>query len=299
MNSLWVDAQTSNLETSKFSSKEVELSRKKVGLALGGGYAWGLAHIGVLQVLKDEGIPIDMIAGTSIGAFVGAFYASRGNISRIEKVANNLTRARLLSLVDLTFPKTGLIGGNRLKSWGKSIFGRDIKFKDLRTPFACVATDIMTGREVVIKDGSVMEAVRASFSVPGLFSVVKREGKYLVDGSLVNPVPVNTLKNMGAEFIIAVNVFPNVSATDKTYWTGKKGRGGLKGPNLIEVLIQSTFIGSNSMVKTALTSADLVIEPQLATIGPVDFHRARECILQGELAAEDSLAELKRQLQII
>jgi len=283
-------------ETGKSKLEKVKLGRKKIGLALGGGYAWGLAHIGVLRVLKDEGIPIDMIAGTSIGAFIGAFYAARGNITRIEKVANNLTRARLLSLVDLTFPKTGLIGGYRLKSWGKSIFGRDIKFKDLQIPFACVATDIVTGREVVIKEGSVMEAVRASFSVPGLFSVVKREGKYMVDGSLVNPVPVSTLKDMGAEFIIAVNVFPNVGAKDKTYWTGKKGRGGLKGPNLIEVLIQTTFVGSNSMVKTALESADLVIEPQLATIGPVDFHRGRECILQGELAAEDRIANLKRQL---
>jgi len=283
-------------ETGKSKLEKVKLGRKKIGLALGGGYAWGLAHIGVLRVLKDEGIPIDMIAGTSIGAFIGAFYAARGNITRIEKVANNLTRARLLSLVDLTFPKTGLIGGYRLKSWGKSIFGRDIKFKDLQIPFACVATDIVTGREVVIKEGSVMEAVRASFSVPGLFSVVKREGKYLVDGSLVNPVPVSTLKDMGAEFIIAVNVFPNVGAKDKTYWTGKKGRGGLKGPNLIEVLIQTTFVGSNSMVKTALESADLVIEPQLATIGPVDSHRGRECILQGELAAEDRIANLKRQL---
>jgi len=274
----------------------VKLDRKKVGLALGGGYAWGLTHIGVLQVLKDEEIPIDMIAGTSIGAFIGAFYASRGNITRMEKIANNLTRARLLSLVDLTLPRTGLIAGYRLKSWGKSIFGRDIKFKDLKIPFACVATDIMTGREVVIKDGSVMEAVRASISIPGLFSVVHREGKYLVDGGLVNPVPVSTLKDMGAEFIIAVNVLPNISATDKTYWTGRKGRGGLKGPNLLEVLIQSTYMGSHSLIEIALKNADLVIEPQLAPIGPADFHRARECILQGELAAEDCIANLKRQL---
>ena len=272
------------------------MGRKKVGLALGGGYAWGLTHIGVLQVLKDEEIPIDMIAGTSIGAFIGAFYASRGNITRMEKIANNLTRARLLSLVDLTLPRTGLIAGYRLKSWGKSIFGRDIKFKDLKIPFACVATDIMTGREIVIKDGSVMEAVRASISIPGLFSVVHREGKYLVDGGLVNPVPVSTLKDMGAEFIIAVNVLPNISATDKTYWTGRKGRGGLKGPNLLEVLIQSTYVGSHSLIEIALKNADLVIEPQLAPIGPADFHRARECILQGELAAEDCIANLKRQL---
>jgi len=274
----------------------MELSRKKVGLALGSGSARGLAHIGVLRVLKEEGIPIDIIAGTSIGAVVGSLYALRRNITRIEETADKISWTRLLSLVDLTFNKTGLIGGQRIMAWAKSIIGRDVQFSDLLVPFACVATDIMTGQEVVINEGSVMEAVRASFSIPGLFSVAKWEGKYLVDGGLVNPVPISTVKNMGAEFIIAVNVMPDINDIDRTYWTGRKSRRGFKEPNIIEVLMQSIYIGSHPLVQTALESADIAIEPRVASIGPGDFHRARECILQGELAAEDCIPKLKRLL---
>ena len=129
----------------------MKLSRKKIGLVLGSGSARGLAHIGVLRVLKEEEIPIDMIAGTSIGAVVGGVYALRANISRIEKIASDINRMRLLSLMDFTLPKTGLVSGRRITAWGKSIIGRDIQFNDLKIPFACVATDIMTGKEIVIR----------------------------------------------------------------------------------------------------------------------------------------------------
>jgi len=274
----------------------VKLTRKKIGLALGSGSARGLAHIGVLRVLKEENIPIDMIAGTSIGAVIGSLYALRRNVTRIENIADSIDWTRLLSLVDLTLPKTGLIRGQRISTWAKSIIGRDIQFSDLEIPFACVATDIMTGQEIVINEGSVMEAVRASFSIPGLFSVAKREGRFLVDGGLVNPVPISTVKNMGAEFIIAVNVLPDVSNADNSYWRGREGRKGFKEPNIIEILMQSIYIGANPLVQTALKRADLAIEPQVASIGPGDFHRARECILQGELAAEDCIPKLKRLL---
>jgi NTE family protein len=271
------------------------LSRKKIGLALGSGSARGLAHIGVLKVLKAEGIPIDMIAGTSMGAVVGGLYALRRDITRIERLADEISWRRLLSLVDLTFHRTGLIRGQRVVAWAKSAIG-DVQFRDLEIPFSCVATDIMTGREVVINEGSVMEAVRASSSIPGLFSLAKWRGQYLVDGGLVNPVPINTVKNMGAEFIIAVNVLPDTSLGDKTYWKTRRGKTGFKEPNMIEVLMQSMYIGARPLVQSALTGADIVIEPQVASIGPGDFRRARECILQGELAAVDCVQQLKRVL---
>jgi NTE family protein len=272
------------------------MTRKKIGLALGSGAARGLAHIGVLRVLQEEGIPVDMIAGTSIGALVGALYAIRGNITRIEEIADHMSWKRLLSLVDITLPRTGLISGRRMQAWGKTLIGRDIQFSDLKIPFACIATDIMTGREIVLNEGSVMEAVRASISIPGVFSIAKHQGRYLVDGGLVNPVPVATLKNMGAEFIIAVNVLPDITATHETNWIGTKVKKGYQEPNIIEILMQSIYIGSHSLAQTALKNADSVIEPQVAYIGPADFHRARECILQGELAAEDCIPELKRRL---
>jgi NTE family protein len=272
------------------------LTVKRIGLALGSGSARGLAHIGVIRVLADAGIPIDMIAGTSIGAVVGGLYALRRDITRIEEAANEMSRARLFSLLDLTFRRTGLIRGRKITDWAKSVIGHDVQFKDLEIPFACVAADIMTGEEIVFKDGSVMEAVRASFSIPGLFSVAKLQGRYLVDGGIVNPVPVTTLRKMGAEFTIAVNVIPDMGATNSTLWAGRRSKRGFKEPNIAEVLMQSMYIESRPLVQTALKSADLVIEPQVASIGPGDFHRARECILQGKLAAADQVPKLQRIL---
>ena len=271
------------------------MGKKKVGLALGSGSARGLAHIGVLRVLRHHGIPVDMIAGTSMGAVVGSLYALRGNISRIEEIASSMTRMHVLSLVDLALPRTGLIAGQKITAWGKSLIGRDIQFSDLQTPFACVATDIMSGKEIVISEGSVLEAVRASISIPGIFSPAKRNGQYLVDGGLVNPVPVSTVKDMGADFIIAVNVMPDVGS-GKTRWMGEKSRTGFKPPNIVEVLMQSLYIGSYKLARTASEGADIVIEPQVGHIGPGEFHRAQECILEGELAAEDCMPKLKRLL---
>ena len=189
----------------------MELHGKKVGLALGGGAARGLAHIGVLDVLQKEGIPIDMIAGTSAGAVVGAIYAWNQDTARIKKEALEVNWRKVAPLIDPSLPKSGLIKGKKIKDLLASYIGGNIKFSDLKIPFACVATDIDTGEEVVIDQGSVPEALRASISIPGIFTVVKREGRYLVDGGLTNPVPVNVVKRMGADFIIAVNVIPDVS----------------------------------------------------------------------------------------
>jgi NTE family protein len=274
----------------------MESSRKKVGLALGSGAARGLAHIGVLRVLHQENIPIDMIAGTSIGAVIGALYALGRKIDRIEEAADSIDWKRLLSLLDITLPRTGLIGGKRILAWGKSVIGRDVQFSDLQIPFACVATDIMTGHEIVIDKGSVMDAVRASFSIPGVFSLVKQEGRYLVDGGLVNPVPVSTVRSMGAQIVIAVNVMPDITIMDHTRWMGEKSKAGIKEPNIIEILMQSIYIGSHSIVRTSLESADAAIEPKVASIGPAQFHRARECIIQGELAAEDWIPKIRHLL---
>jgi NTE family protein len=271
------------------------LIRKKVGLALGSGAARGLAHVGVLRVLRNHGIHVDMIAGTSIGAVVGASYAIEGNVSRIEEIAHGLSRIHVLSLVDLTLSRTGLIGGQKITAWGKSLIGRDIQFKDLKIPFACVATDIVSGNEIVICEGSVLQAVRSSISIPGVFSLVKREGKHLADGGLVNPVPVSTVKKMGAEFVIAVNVTPYAGA-DGSHWEGEKIRRGIRSPNIVEVLIQSVSIGSRLLARASSAGADIVIEPKVTDIGLGDFHRARECILRGELAAEDAMPQLNKLL---
>ncbi len=267
-----------------------EVRQSKVGIALGGGGARGLAHIGVLDVLEKEGIPIDMIAGTSAGAAVGALYAQGKETGLIKRLALDLSRKRLASLMDLALPRTGFIQGKKIKDLLKLVIGGDVDFSDLGIPFACIATDIMTGEEVVINHGSLLEGVRASISIPVIFTLVKRKGRYLVDGGLANPVPVNVLREMRADFIIAVNVIPDVRDRAAQLKNPKE-------PNIFNVVMQAIYITTYSAVKSSLGGADIVIEPQVADIAYGDFHRAEECILQGALAAQEALPEIKRRLK--
>jgi NTE family protein len=264
----------------------------KVGLALGGGYARGLAHIGVLEVLEREGIPVDMIAGTSIGALVGALYAIERNAALIKNQAMQLDSKGLASLVDLTLPKSGFIRGKRVTSLLRRFVG-DAQFEDLSIPLFCVATDIITGEEIVLNQGSVLEAVRASISIPIIFTVTRKDGRYLVDGGLVNPVPVSVLKRMGADFIIAVDVTPD--RKERAAYLREHNE--TKEPGIFQVMVQSIYITTYLTARTVSRGADALVRPHVAEIGPGEFHRARECILQGELAAVDSLPKIKKQLQ--
>ena len=270
------------------------MPKKKIGLALSSGAARGLAHIGVLEVLKKEGIPIDMIAGTSAGALVGAIYARRKDANQTEELLKDLISKRLALLRDLGVPRSGLIQGRKFKRWLTSIID-DIEFGDLSIPFACVATDINTGEEVVIEQGSVVEAVRASVSIPGILTVVKWKGRYLVDGGLVNPVPVSVLKKMGADLIIAVNVVPDIR--DRIHHqTSEERKEDSKEPNIFSVIMRMVHIASFQVVKSSMKGADIVIEPEVAHIGFADFHRVRECISKGARAAQSSVPEIKKVL---
>lgn len=269
---------------------------RKVGLALSGGAARGLAHIGVLEILEEEDIPIDLIAGTSIGAAIGVMYALGKTAAEIHNVALELSR-KSLALVDLSLPKSGLIRGKKITDLLKASLGGNVQFSDLKIPFACVATDIATGEEVVINRGSVAEALRASISIPAVFTLAKLENRYLVDGSLVNPVPVSVVRGMGADFIIAVNVIPDV--TDRARWLQKAKVKGLKEPNLINIIMQSIYIGTHSLVDSCLRGANVVIEPDVVHFGAIEFHHVEELIQQGRLAAQKSIPEIKRQLSII
>jgi NTE family protein len=261
---------------------------KKVGLALGGGAARGLAHIGVLEALDKEGIPVDMIAGTSAGAIVGALYAQGKSASRIKELALDTGWRRLVSLVDLTLPKSGFIEGRKIKNLLKSIIG-DISFSELKIPLSCVATDISSGEEVVINDGSVLEGVRASISVPVIFTAVKWRDRYLVDGGLVNPVPVSTVRKMGADFVIAVNVIPPMGVRLQP---GKEA----KAPGIFQSMLHSFYIATYSLVRSGLAGADIVIEPKLPHVGYGDFHRGSESIAQGEIAAKELIEQIKQRL---
>ena len=179
-------------------------SAKKVGLALGSGSARGGAHIGVIRALSEAGIRIHCVAGTSIGAVVGAVFAS-GKLDALEEVAIGLDWKQVVRFFDVVFPKSGLIDGKKVADFVRGhVRGKNIE--DLPIPFSAVATDLATGREVIIQDGDLIEAIRASISVPGIFTPVRREGRVLADGGLVNPVPVTVAREMGADFVIAVDL---------------------------------------------------------------------------------------------
>jgi NTE family protein len=264
---------------------------KKVGLALGGGYARGLAHIGVIELLEKEGIPIDLISGTSIGALIGALYAHKMDIAEIKTTAKQMDLVAVTSLVDLTFPRTGIIAGKRITSLLHRLLG-DVQFEDLKIPLSCVATDIIHGDEVDIDSGSVLEAVRASISIPIIFTVMQKKNRFLVDGGLVNPVPVSVARKMGADFVIAVDVTPDKE--ERTTYLQNKPE--IKAPDIFHVMVQSIYITTYLSARKVSEGADEIIHPNLVHINPGDFHRAGESILAGELAAIDCVREIKRKL---
>jgi len=178
----------------------------KFGLALGGGSARGLAHVGVIQVLEAYHIPIDIIAGTSIGSVVGSLYAAGASINQLEEAALSMKKSKTLSLIDLALPHSGLISGKRIEEMLSDLALEDKTFDDLKIPFATVATDVESGAEVILNQGKIIDAVRASISIPGIFTPVKYQDYYLVDGGVVNPVPVDVVQKMGADIIIAVSL---------------------------------------------------------------------------------------------
>jgi NTE family protein len=268
-------------------------TRKKVGLALSGGAARGLAHIGVLEAIVKAGIPIDLIAGTSAGGIVGAAYAWNLDIEKVKEFALNAVK-KMAPLIDPSFPKTGFLKGKKVMHLLSNYVGENTTFSDLKIPFACTATDIDTGEEIIIDSGSVTEALRATISLPGIFTIVKREGRYLVDGGLTTPVPVHVAKDMGAEFIIAVNVNPDVAG--RMGKTGKERVESRKEPNIFQVMVQSIYITTYSLARTSLAAADVAIEPDLGNIKAGDFHHAKEMIEIGYEAGLKAIPEIREKL---
>lgn len=262
-----------------------QLPGKKVGLALGGGAARGLAHIGVLEVLEDVGISINVIAGTSVGAIIGALYAQGKSPAWLKNLAMDLAvRRKENFLRELSVSKNGLMRGRKLESTLKPIFG-NTSFEDLSIPFACVATDVYTGEEIVVKRGRVWDAIRASASLPLLLTVVKWQDKYLVDGGLTDPVPVRAARGMGADPVIAVNVLPTKEVQKE------------KEPNVFTIAMNLVYVLNHQLVKSSVADADIVIEPQVGHIGFAEFHKAEECIHAGRVAAMDAVPRIRKLLE--
>jgi len=265
--------------------------RKKVGLALGSGGARGLAHIGVLKVLEEYKIPIDFIAGSSMGAIIGALYSSEPNSKKLEKESLDLKWG---DLFDYTIPKRGLIKGDKIEAFLREKLDK-LDFKDMKIPLFVTAYDVENDREIVFHKGDVVKAVRASMSIPGIFVPVENNKRILVDGGVIDPVPVKILKDLGAEVIIAVNV--DYVKEKKTISSEKavNKKTDKKIPNVIHTISKSLQVMSSEACRTELKDGqeDLIITPKLEKFGTFDFGKAKKIIALGEKEARKSLEEIK------
>ncbi|MFA5628715.1 MAG: patatin-like phospholipase family protein [Dehalococcoidales bacterium] len=274
------------------------MKKKKVGIALGGGAARGMAHIGVLERLEKENIPIDIIAGTSAGAIVGALFAKGMSAAEIKREVLDIDLLKRWKLIDVGLPKTGFIGGKKLMAMLQSYIG-DIDFSELKMPFTCTATDILSGEEVVIDKGPVIEGVRASIAVPIVFAACERNGRFLVDGGLVDQVPVDLVRDMGADIVIAVSVSPRMPNVNKRVTIDEApsdNKGKTKKPNMYTIMMNHMGIINSQTTTASLERADIVIEPRLTGISFTDFKKAEQCITEGDFAAIDAMLEIKRLL---
>ncbi|MCR4428554.1 MAG: patatin-like phospholipase family protein [Caldiserica bacterium] len=253
---------------------------KKIGLALGSGGAKGLAHIGVLKALERAKIPVEFIAGSSIGALIGGLYACWMDAKKLEELASSVKWRELLSLVDPALRK-GLIRGKRISRFLERLLGPR-EFKDLSTPFKAVATDLLTGERVVIDDGEVAIAIRASGAYPLVFQPVEWRGRLLVDGGLSAPVPAEIVREMGAEVVLAVNL-------DSEHFSFEVRPGSLSYRRIMSNSINALRY---HLARENVRWADLVICPRVGVVGWDKFLEPEELIPKGEEAMEEKLPHL-------
>jgi len=303
-------------QNNKPPTSESSAHRPRVGLALGGGSARGWAHIGVLRALADLGVQPDTVCGTSIGALVGGFYAAR-YLDSLQPWVETMNRREVARFLDVTLiAGGGLIEGSKLMEHFRKEVG-DLDIGQLATAFAAVATELDSGREVWLRDGSLIDAVRASIALPGLFTPVKHGERWLVDGGLTNPVPVSLCRAMGAEVVIAVNLNHNIvsrrSEMRSRQQNGKEENNGsimgwlteklrsqttsLKArileprgdrPSLYDVLSNSIYIMQDRITRSRMAGdpPDIMLTPRLADIGLMEFERGREAIAEGRACVE-------------
>ena len=294
----------------------------RIGVALGSGSARGWSHIGVLRVLEGAGISPDIVCGTSIGALVGAAYAA-DELDRLETWVKSLTWQSVVALLDVKLGGGGLISGARLLDFFRAQF-TDPGIAQLPKTYAAVATELATGRELWLREGPVIDAVRASIALPGLFTPAQWDGRLLVDGGLVNPVPVSLCRALGADIVIAVDLnwdlvgrqhrtaiqsdaapteIPPALASIMAKLPLGRGKNGQKTtvelPSMLEVLTTSLNIMQVRITRSRLAGepADVMIRPRLSDIASMDYHRAAAAIAEGQRAAEQALPEIKELLE--
>ena len=293
----------------------------KIGLALGSGASRGWSHIGIIKALLREGIEPDIVCGTSVGAMIGASYLA-GNLENLEDWVLASTRTDVLKFFNVKLTKSGFVDSDRLSRFlYQYVAAEDVLIENLPKRFAAISTDLSNGREVWLQEGGLANAVKASMALPGLFPAVRHEHRWLVDGGLVNPVPVNTCRALGADVVIAVNlnsdvlerrnqkksepepdkkkgVLHNLKQTTLEYsnsifpYNDKQD----EAPGLFASITNSINIVQDRITRSRLAGdpAEVMISPRLAHIGLLEFHRAAEAIEEGEACVRAVLDNIKR-----
>ena len=301
----------------------VSTARPTIGIALGGGAARGWAHIGVLKSLIAAGLEPDIVAGTSIGAVAGACFVT-GRLNALEDFACGLTRRRIFGFLDFNFAGSGLITGQRLSTRLEQHL-QQFNIEQLERRFVAVATELGTGHEVWLNKGSLVNALKASFALPGIFRPVQINGRWLIDGALVNPIPVSVCRALGARIVIAVNLSNDVFSkgavihdqepyatpaaapqSDGQELLGSNGRaavhllhrqifGRSDAPGMSAVMMDAINITQDRIARSRLAGdpPDILIAPKTGSIGLFDFHRGPEAIELGARATEKLIDEIK------
>ncbi len=288
-----------------------------IALALGGGAARGWAHIGVLRALDEAQIPVGMIAGTSIGALVGGCYLA-GKLDELEEFARSLTKRRIFGLLDINFGGSGLFGGMKLTARMQEHL-QDVTFDDLAKPFVCVAAEIRTGHEIWLSKGSLITAMRASYALPGVFEPVTCNGRVLVDGALVNPVPVSACRAYEQPLVMAVNLhydlFGRAAVIKHSADMPQESEEGETASLVVDKGLQQrdqrlgitgVMVEAFNIIQDRISRArmagdppDLSLQPKLGHIGLTEFHRADEAITIGYETTQARLTELERLLTVL
>ena len=296
----------------------------KIGLALGAGAARGWTPIGIIQALEKLGVKIDVVAGCSIGAYVGAAYAS-GKLEPLKEWACSLTEWQILALMGVGIRKGGIASGEKVFTKLADEFCAPT-FEEMQKPFACVATDLYSGREVMFSQGPLDKCVQASCAIPALFSPVSYQDRWLVDGAVVNPVPVNLCRQLGADFVIAVNLnadfkpqrldkpaeehekmqkknddfFSKSTNMVKQWFSHDEKETAPQPPSILGVMTSSLEILQARVTRSRLAGdpPDVLIEPYLSDVGLMEFHRAEELCQEGERTVARLAEQIKYQLVI-
>ena len=274
--------------------------KRRIGIALCGGAARALSHIGVLQVLEDIGVEISAVSGCSMGAIIGAIYSTGFDLKEVESLVTSIDWRNFFILSFLSPSRTGIVNDRKVDEVLKKFLG-DKTFADCKKDFCCVAVDILNSKKVVFNSGSLMEAVRASMAIPGVFPPVYQQDAMFVDGGIMEPLPTDALKSLNVNFIIASSIIFKRTKSDYTDYdkkAGAKKNSESKKLSIHAILDKSMSMMHTQMVKSYLPDAQIIIEPKIGDFGFFDFSKGKDIIESGRKAAIEKIPEIKRKLRI-